>query len=67
MINSSASTQQHSEQNRIKIVSEYTFRRLIKDGRIRGASLNDIHGTHHTRNLYEHPRTKQLYVEMPPK
>lgn len=54
-----------AETERIKHVSAKEFKQLLKDKRIRGASLNDVEGTHHKRTLYVHPNTGELYVEIP--
>ena len=43
-------------------VTEEEFKALLKSGKIRPASLEDVHGTHHKRPLYKHPRTGQYYV-----
>lgn len=43
-------------------VDEEEFRALLLAKKIRPASLEDVHGTHHKRALYKHPRTGQWYV-----
>lgn len=43
-------------------VTEAEFRELLRHKRIRPASLEDVHGTHHRRALYRHPNTHQYYV-----
>jgi len=40
------------------------FKSLLQAGAIRPASLEDVHGTHHSRGLYRHPNTGQWYVEV---
>lgn len=47
---------------RERTVSEQEFRGLIARKVIRAASLEDVHGTHHKRPLYRHPRTGQWFV-----
>lgn len=41
---------------------EGEFRLLLAAKKIRPASLEDVHGTHHQRPLYRHPRTGQYYT-----
>lgn len=43
-------------------VTEEEFKALLQSKKIRPASLEDVHGTHHTRPLYKHPRTGQFFV-----
>lgn len=38
------------------------FRELLRNKRIRPASLEDVCGTHHRRALYRHPNTQQYWV-----
>jgi hypothetical protein len=38
------------------------FKKLLLTKKIRPASLNDVHGTHHKKKLYKHPNTQQYYV-----
>lgn len=40
------------------------FKELLISKKIRPASLEDVSGTHHKRNLYKHPNTQQYYVEV---
>lgn len=48
--------------NRKVEVTVEEFKRLLSEKKIRPASLEDVHGTHHKRTLYKHPNTGQLYV-----
>lgn len=47
---------------RLVAVTEQEFRTLLGSKLIRPASLEDVRGTHHSRSLYRHPRTKQYWV-----
>ena len=47
---------------RLVVVTEQEFRTLLGSKLIRPASLEDVSGTHHSRPLYKHPRTKQYFV-----
>ena len=47
---------------RLRVVTETEFREMLVAKLIRPASLDDVNGTHHKRNLYLHPRTQQYYV-----
>lgn len=47
---------------RLQVVTEAEFRELLRAKLIRPASLEDVNGTHHKRNLYRHPNTQQYYV-----
>lgn len=49
---------------REKKVTEQEFRELLASKKIRGASLEDVQGTHHNRSIYKHPRTTQWFVEV---
>lgn len=48
---------------RLKVIPVDEFKALLKASKIRPASLEDVHGTHHQRNLYRHPNNNQFYVE----
>lgn len=48
--------------NREFEITEEEFRLLLAAKKIRPASLEDVHGTHHKRPLYRHPRTGQFYT-----
>ena len=50
--------------SRLKTVTEEEFKLLLRAKKIRPASLEDVHGTHHSRPLYKHPRTGEFYVEV---
>ena len=50
--------------NRVKEVSLDEFIQLLREGKIRGASVDDVNGTHHKRALYRHPNTQQFFVEV---
>lgn len=47
---------------RLQDITEEEFRRLLLAKLIRPSSLEDVHGTHHQRPLYRHPRTGQYYT-----
>lgn len=47
---------------RLQVVTETEFREMLLAKLIRPASLEDVNGTHHKRNLYLHPRTQQYFV-----
>lgn len=49
---------------RLKDVSVEEFKALLISKKIRPASLQDVEGLHHKRNLYRHPNTKEYYVEV---
>lgn len=49
---------------RMKSVTEQEFKQLLFAKLIQPASLEDVHGTHHKRALYRHPRTGQYFVEV---
>lgn len=51
-----------SKAKRLQHIDTETFKALLAAKLIRPASLNDVHGTHHQRALYEHPNTKQYFV-----
>lgn len=51
-----------TRQSRIKEITVEEFKRLLAAKLIRPASLDDCYGTHHKRNLYRHPNTKQFFV-----
>lgn len=51
---------------RLVAVTEQEFRALLGSKLIRPASLEDVSGTHHSRPLYLHPRTKQYWVATKP-
>lgn len=48
---------------RVKSITEQEFKQILFAKLIRPASLEDVHGTHHKRTLYRHPRTGQHFVE----
>lgn len=48
---------------RQKVVSKDEFIALLRNGKIRPASLEDVYGTHHKRTLYRHPNTGEWFVE----
>lgn len=41
------------------------FKALLKAGKIRPASLQDVEGLHHRRPLYRHPNTGAWFTEKP--
>jgi hypothetical protein len=43
-------------------ISVHGFKRLLELKLIRPASLDDVQGTHHKRDLYRHPNTRAWYV-----
>lgn len=47
---------------RLQYVTPEQFKALMAAKAIRPASLDDVLGTHHTRNLYRHPMTDQYYT-----
>lgn len=47
---------------RLKEVSVEEFKKLLNQKLIRPASLQDVEGLHHQRDLYKHPNTGQYYV-----
>jgi hypothetical protein len=47
---------------RLVDVSVEEFKKLLLSKKIRLASLEDVHGTHHKRKLYKHPNTGQYYA-----
>ena len=49
----------------VKVTPEQ-FRALLAGKMIRGASLDDVLGTHHQRPLYMHPTTGEWYVAVKP-
>lgn len=49
---------------RLKKVTIVEFKTMLLNKEIRGASLEDVYGTHHKRDLYKHPHTGQLYVKI---
>lgn len=40
------------------------FAKLLHAKMIRGASLEDVLGTHHDRPLYQHPHTFEWFVQI---
>ena len=59
------SRRKKSVDERLVFVSEAGFQHmLLRDRIIRPASLDDVLGTHHQRDLYRHPNTKQFYVKI---
>lgn len=51
-----------SPETRLVQTTVEEFKELLKAGKIRPASLEDVNGTHHTRALYKHPNTKAWFV-----
>ena len=49
---------------RLKDIELDEFKRSLRLGLIRPASLDDVMGTHHNRSLYRHPNTNQYYVDV---
>jgi hypothetical protein len=47
---------------RLQSITPDEFRRMLEAKQIRGASLEDVLGTHHKRALYRHPNTQQYFV-----
>ena len=43
-------------------IEKDAFIRLLQAKMIRPASLEDVHGTHHSRPIYLHPNTRQPFV-----
>lgn len=49
---------------RLKHITPDDFKSLLAARAIRPASLDDVYGTHHKRDLYKHPNTGQYYVSI---
>ena len=49
-------------ERRTRTVTIWEFKKLLRGGYIRPATLDDVHGTHHGRPLYRHPSTGQWFV-----
>jgi len=51
--------------NYCRYVDRETFKRWLETKQIRPASLEDLHGTHHSRPAYAHPNTGQPFIALP--
>lgn len=49
---------------RLRRTTILEFKTLLAAKQIRGASLDDVMGTHHQRPLYKHPHTGELFVSV---